>query len=81
MTKQPTEKEIFSTEIKRKKSEWRQFMTFMKRNPEAILGVADSEPKVEKYHTLEPNKILNIESESNIGGIVRQPRITGFVRS
>ena len=56
-------------------------MTFMKRNPEAILGVAEQEDQLQSPHrTLETSNILNIESESNIGGLVRPARISGYVR-
>ena len=36
-----TDQETYDKELKRKKSEWRQFMKFLKKNPEAILGIAE----------------------------------------
>ena len=34
---------MFDKEILRKKKEWRQFLKFAKKNPEALLGIADHE--------------------------------------
>ena len=36
-----TDQETYDKEVKRKKSEWRTFMSFLRKNPEAILGIAE----------------------------------------
>ena len=48
-----TDQETFDQEVKRKKLEWRNFMKFMKRNPEAVLGIAE--------HSTGANATLNNE--------------------
>ena len=36
-----TQKQIYEEEMRRKRREWRQFLTFMKKNPEVLIGIAE----------------------------------------
>ena len=36
-----TPKMSYQKEVSLKKKEWRQFLRFMKKNPEALIGIAD----------------------------------------
>ena len=39
--KKVSDKDTFMAEQKRKKRDWKQFMGFMKKNPEALMSIAD----------------------------------------
>ncbi len=90
--KKISEKQAFDAEVKRKKSEWRKVMRFMKKNPETLLGVAHQESSnvssptskmlMNAFQTYETTKHIQTDDFGAISSLLKKPpQHIGLVKS